>query len=176
MKMKRLVVCALAIGLSFLIGTGSAICAEVAGMVTDSQGRPVGGVKIVVQNPAGKILAQAMTDAKGHYAIDGLSPDTYDYILNPLTTGFKGGSAVSHLGPAGLTVNWKVSDAANAVALATRGGKEAIAGDPFGLSMGEFASAVVLGAGVVAAGVVGGYGAAGGFSGSSGPSPTSSSM
>lgn len=176
MKIKKAVVCALAIGLSFSIGAGAAICAEVGGMVTDSQGRPVGGVKIVVQNSGGKMLAQALTDAKGHYAIHGLSPDTYDYTLNPLTSGFKGGSAVSYLDSAGLTINWKVSDRADAAALATPGGKEAIAGDPFGLSMGEFASAVVLGAGVVAAGVVGGYGAAGGFSGSSGPSPTSSSM
>ena len=162
--MKRLIVTILGIGFSFFIAV-SAICADVSGVVMDSQGHPVNGVKIAVQDPAGKFLNQAITDSKGHYAINGLSPGTYDYILEPLATGFKGGNAVSYLDSKGLTINWKVSNTGDAVALATEGGQQTLAGDPFGLSMGEFASVVVLGTAGVAAGVVGGYGAAGGFSG-----------
>ena len=120
-----------------------------------------------------KVAGQAIADAKGHYAIGGLSPNTYNYTLDSLTTGFKGGSAVSYLDANGLTIDWKVSDANNALALATQGSKKVLAGDPFGLSMGEFASVVVLATAGVAAGVIGGYGAAGGFSDHH---PTSSSM
>jgi hypothetical protein len=177
---RKLVFFALGLSFSLLVGLSPAFCADVVGTVMDLQGRPASGVKIVVRDTAGKIFGQATTDAKGHYAIAGLSPNTYDYTLNPLATGFKGGSAVSHLDSEGLTINWKVSNAGDATALATQGSKEALAGDPFGLSMGEFASVVVLGTAGVAAGVVGGYGAAGGFSGGSSHHhhhhPTSSSM
>lgn len=173
--MKSLIAITVAICVAILTGASSAICADVSGMVTDSQGHPVPGVKIAVQDLGGKIIDQVVTDAKGHYAISGLSPDTYDYILEPLATGFKGGDAVAHLDSKGLIINWKVSERIDAAALATRNGPQEIAGDPFGLSMGEFMSAVALGTGVVAAGVVGGYGAAGGFSGPSNH-PTSPSM
>lgn len=173
--MKKSIVSMLTIGLSILIGTSPALCAVVSGVVTDSQGRPVANVQIVAQDSAGKTLAQAISDSKGHYAISGLSPNTYDYILEPRATGFKGGDAVSYLGSKGLTINWKVSTAVEAAAMATHVGQEQIAGDPFGLSMGEFVSALVLGTGAVAAGTVGGYGAAGGFSGGSNH-PTSPSM
>ena len=174
--MKRQVVSVLAIGLSILIAGSSAICADVSGVVTDSQGHPVAGLKIAVQGPGGKIVNQAITDSSGHYAISGLPPDTYDYVLEPLGKGFKGGNAVAYLDSKGLTINWKVSRAGDAVALATQGGQEQLAGDPFGLSMGEFASAIVLGTAGAVAGVVGGYGAAGGFSGGPSNHPTSSSM
>jgi len=171
----KLIFSALGLGLSLLVGLSSAFCADLVGSVMDLQGRPASGVKIVVRNTAGKVFGQAITDAKGHYSIGGLSPDTYDYTLDPLATGFKGGSAVSYLDSKGLTINWKVSNAGDAIALATQGSQEMLAGDPFGLSMGEFASVVVLGAGVVGAGVVGGYGAAGGFSGGS-SAPASPSL
>lgn len=179
--MKRLIVFTLGLGLLFLVAVSSAFCAEVLGEVTDLQGHAVGEVKIAVQDSAGKVVGQAITDANGHYLIGGLSPNTYNYTLDPLATGFKGGSAVSYLDSNGLKINWKVSDANNALALATQGTKEALAGDPFGMSMEAFASVVLLGTGGVAGGVIGGYDLAGGFSGGSShshhhPHPTSSSM
>jgi hypothetical protein len=182
--MKRLIISIAALGLVLLGGVPSSFCADVAGTVSDLQGRPVSGVRIVVKDLAGKVFGQAVADAKGHYAIGGLSPNTYNYVLEPLGTGFKSGSVASSLDSNGLTIDWKVSDLNNALAMATQGGQTALAGDPFGLSMGEFASVVMLGTAVVAAGVVGGYGAAGGFSSSSSPTstptpagpPTSSSM
>jgi hypothetical protein len=172
--MKRLGVSAVGLGLLFLVAASSAFCADVMGTVTDPQGHPVGGVEIGVRDSAGKVVGKAIADAKGHYAISGLSPNTYNYTLNPLATRFKGGTVVSQLDSNGLTVDWKVSEGNNALAMATEGSKTALAGDPFGLSMGEFAGVVMLGAAVVAAGVVGGYGAAGGFSSSSSPTPTPS--
>jgi hypothetical protein len=173
--MKKSIISTLTMGLLLLIGTSSAICADVSGVVTDSQGRGVGGIGIAARDSAGKIVSQAVTDSNGHYAISGLSPDAYDYVLKPLATGFKGGDAVSYLDSKGLTINWKVSDATDAIAMAAQDGPQQIAGDPFGMSMGEFASVIGLGTAGVAAGVVGGYGAAGGFSGGS-DHPTSSSM
>jgi hypothetical protein len=149
----------------------SAFCADVVGTVLDLQQHPVSGVNIVVQDSTGKTVGQATTDATGQYKIGGLSPNTYDYTLSP-GTGFKGGSAVSYLDNDGLTVNWKVSDTGDAVALAAQGSKQQIAGDPFGMSMPEFLSVVVLGVTVAGAGAVGGLAAAGEFNGSSsGPPP-----
>lgn len=176
--MQRLIVATAGLILSllvlFLVAASPAWCADVVGTVTDPQGHPVGGVGIGVRDSAGRVVGNALSDAKGHYAISGLSPNTYNYTLDPLGTRFKGGTVVSQLDSNGLTVDWKVSQGNNALALATEGSKTALAGDPFGLSMGEFASVVMLGTAVVAGGVVGGVGAAGGFSSSSSPTPTPS--
>jgi len=169
--MKRLIVSMMGLGVLFVLASSSAFCAEVAGTVSDLQGHPVSGVQIVVHDPVGKMVGQAIVEANGHYAIDGLSPSTYNYTLEPLKTSFKGGKVVAFLDSKGLTIDWKVSNTNDAVALATQGSKAVLAGDPFGMSMGEFASVVMLGTAVVAAGVIGGYGAAGGFSSSS-SSPT----
>ena len=174
--MNRLITSVFAIGIALLLGP-PAFCADLVGNVIDLQGRAVPGVEVVVQDTAGNIFGRATTDAAGHYEIAGLSPSTYDYTLNPLATGFKGGNAVSYLDRDGLTVNWKVSPVGDAVALASPGSKAVIAGDPFGLSMPEFISVLVLGTTVAAGGAVGGYGGAGGFSSSSSspPAPPSSS-
>ncbi len=151
----------------FVLATASlALCADIVGTVSDAQGNPVQGVQITAQTPTGKVVAQALASANGKYQIRGLNAGTYDCALNPLQTGFKAGTAVSDLGPKGLTINWKLSPTAPAIALASEGTEVALAGDPFGYSAGEFAALVVLAAGGVAAGVVGGYGAAGGFSSS----------
>lgn len=149
-----------------------AFAAEVVGTVSDAQGNPVAGVQITAQVPGGKVIAQASAGADGKYQLDGLAPETYAYALNPLQSGFKGGTAVAALGPKGLTIDWKLSPKAPAMALASEGTQVAVAGDPFGYSASEFASLVTLAAGGVAGGVVGGYGAAGGFSsGGSAASP-----
>ncbi len=160
---------ATAVAALFVLGTAtSGLCADVAGTVSDSKGNPVPGVKITAQIPNGKAVGEALVDANGKYRINGLAPGTYDYALNPLQTGFKGGTAVSYLGSKGLTINWKLSPKAPAIALAMEGMGVPLAGDPFGYSAGEFASLVALAVSGVAGGVVGGYAAAGGFSSSGG--------
>jgi hypothetical protein len=163
--MRKLAILTLGCGL-LLTRVMPASCASLAGVVTNLQGQPVSGIKISVQNSAKQILGQALTDTNGHYQITGIAPNTYDYLLNPMNTGYKNGSAVSYLGPKGLVINWKVSDSRGVLALAVMGSG--------GLSALEVGSIVALGAGVVGAGVVGGYGAAGGFSGNN--TPSSSSM
>ena len=157
-------------GLSLLFGGLSpALCANLTGMVSNLQGQPVSGMQIVVQNPAKQVIGKAITSASGHYEIGGLSPNTYNYILNPMNTGYKGGSAVSYCGSKGLVVDWKVSKNHDALALAAPGANGVLPG-------WEVASTVVLGAAVAAGVAVGAYGAAGGFSGNSNSSPSSSSM
>src|SRR6266851_7495823 len=150
-----------------------AVCASVVGIISDTKDHPVNAVEIAAQNSAGKVFGRAKSDLQGHYQITGLAPGTYQFVLNPLATGLKGGSGVSYLDPKGLTINWKASAHAMALAMANPGIPGQIAGDPFGYSPGEFAALVTLGAGVIAAAVIGGYGAAGGFSG--GAPPTSPS-
>ena len=178
--MNRIIVSTFVIAISVLLRLPSAFGADVVGNVTDTGGHAVSGVKILVQDTTGKAAGEATTDAAGHYEIGNLLPNAYDYTLNPGTTGFKSGTAVSYLDKDGLTINWKVSKGDDASALATQGGKVAIAGDPFGLSMPEFVSVVALGALAAGAASVGGYAAAGGFSESSSSPPvvppTSSSM
>jgi hypothetical protein len=126
----------------------------------------VAGIHVAAQNEGNKAFAQALTDAHGAYRIGGLEPSTYDFSLDPGKRGFKPGTAVSYVDAKWLTVNWTVCPQAEAVAAAKAAVENSLlAADPFGMSVAEFASVLVLGAGVVAAGVVGGYGAAGGFSG-----------
>lgn len=163
MKHKRLI---LTLALGLLFGRfSSAFCATVAGVVTNLQGQPVSGMEIVVQNSSKQVFGHALTDANGHYTIGNLSPETYDYVLDPKATGYMGGNAVSYLGPKGLTVNWKVSNSRGALALAAPGA---------GLTALGAASTVLLG-GAVASGVaVGAYAGAGGFSHSN-DTPSSSS-
>ena len=163
--MKKLA--AFALGCSLLFGSvAPAVCAELTGIVTNLQNQPVSGIKIVVQNSANQLFGQGITGANGRYQITGITPTKYEYLLNPMMTGYKSGSAVSYLGPKGLVINWKVSRTGDALALAVDGG----------LSSSEVGSIIVLGAGAVAAGVIGGYGAAGGFSTHSNYPPSSSSM
>jgi hypothetical protein len=162
---RRKLVVTLLTGLSALAIAPLAFCANIVGTVSDAQGSPVQGVQIRVQNSAGKILANAQPDKDGHYQITGLDPGTYDYVLAPLGSAIKGGRVSSDLSAQGLTIDWKVSSANPAVALASEGA--VLAGDPFGLSTAEFTALVLGGAGVVAGGVIGGYAAAGGFSSSS---------
>ncbi len=157
------------IALFVLAPASLALCADIAGTVSDSQGNPVRGVQITVQAPAGHMVAQAVTSADGKYQISGLNPGTYDYALNPLQTGFKAGTAISFLSFKGLTINWKLSSKAPAIALASEGTEVALEGDPFGMTWPEFVGLVGGTIGAVAGGVVGGYAAAGGFSSSSPP-------
>jgi hypothetical protein len=157
---------ALALGLMVLGFTSQpAWCASVVGAVADAQGHPVANVLIKVQNPAGKLISQATTDLKGQYKIAGLTPGKYEYLLDPGTTGFKPGSAVSYLDTNGMTINWKLSPNASAIALANQGTQVALAGDPLGMTWPGFLGFDAL----VAAGLggtIGGVAAVGGFSSS----------
>jgi hypothetical protein len=162
--MKRFsVLMAVAFGLSF---TTAAFSAEIGGNVADQQGTPAPSITISAADSSGKTVGSGITDAKGAYSITNIAPGDYKLSLKPGGANYRGETVVTHVGADGLTVDWKVSQNAPAIALAKEGIQSAGI-DPFGLSLGEFASAVVLGTGVVAGGVVGGYGAAGGFSASS---------
>jgi Carboxypeptidase regulatory-like domain len=155
----------------FLATASVALCADIVGRVSDLNDAPMQGVQIVVKDAGSKTLAKVATDGHGRYQITGLTPGSYDYVLDPLGTSFKGGTAAAYLDDKGLTINWKVSASNPAVALATEGtGNAFVAGDPFGLSSKAFTAAVASGVGLVAGGVIGGYAAAGGFSGPSSPS------
>jgi hypothetical protein len=159
-----------------MLGAQRAFCADVVGKVVDAQERPVAKVKIVVESSEKKILSEAHSDANGRYQVTGLKPGTYNYILDPGGSGFKGGDAVSNLGPKGLTIDWHLSATDGAVALASDGAGTMLAGDPFGFTATEF-TGIVLGSGaLIGGGVAGGLAASGHWSGSSSGPPASPSL
>ena len=147
-----------AVALLCALARGNALCAEVAGTVVDRQGNDVGSITIIAADPTtGKIMGEAVTNASGKYQIAGLGPGTYDFSLDPGTTRFMGGKAVSYVSEDGLTIDWKVSKGAAAIALATPG---------IGGLAGANTALAVFGAGIVLlGGIFGGLAAAGAFSG-----------
>jgi Carboxypeptidase regulatory-like domain len=161
-----LICCLCATGIVLIIGL-PAVAADITGVVIDQNGHGVADVHIGAHTGDGKSAFTAVTDARGQYHIMGLEPNTYDFSLDPGKNGFKPGTVASYVSTSGLTVNWRVAPEAEAIATVKDGaGSSLLAADPFGMSAGEFGSAVAAGVGAVAAGVVGGYAAAGGFSGS----------
>jgi hypothetical protein len=165
--MRRLSV-TIAASLFTLATSSSAFSAEIAGTVVDLLGKPVENVQLSVKNGIGKSLASTTPDSKGHYQITGLKEGQYNYSLESHKAGIKGGQTSGYLGSKGLTLNWKVSSAGPATAMASTGiGAAVVAGTTVGLSSAAFGAAVAGGSiAAVAGGVVGGYAATGGFSGS----------
>jgi hypothetical protein len=158
-----------------IAGAGRVFCADVVGVVADTQGRPVANVRIIVKNMQNKVTSEGRSNANGRYQVSGVAPGVYTYTVDPIGTGFKGGDAVSYLGSNGLTIDWHLSSTNSAIALASEGTK-LLAGDPYGFTALEY-SGLVLGSGaVVGGGVVGGLAAAGEFSGSSSGPPASPSL
>lgn len=141
--------------------------ANVTGVISEASGKPVPGVTVTVENQAGKVLQAAVSGKHGSFAIKGLNPDSYRFMLNLDKSGFKNGApVVAFVSGKGLVVNWMVSASAAPIAVAHPGSDvQLAAGDPFGMTWQQF---LLLGGAVVAGGTVGGVAAAGGFSGGSG--------
>ena len=112
---------------------GQQATSMIVGSVLDTQCNPVPNVRIIATNPSRRVLAEAATDAQGHYGLGNLTPGQVQLMLDPLKNRFQAGTVVASLGQEDLTVNWLVSTTAKAVALATTlidpGGR-------FGLGMG----------------------------------------
>jgi len=129
--------------LAISMTAAQAMSATVCGVAQNAQGAPVSGVGITVKDSSGKILGQATTGSKGEYEVDNLGQGTLDLFLDPGSAGVKGGSGVLNLDGSSKTVNWQVSDAADAAA--SQGGTCL---DPPGpLTTAEWASIGVLGLG-----------------------------
>jgi outer membrane receptor protein involved in Fe transport len=65
---------------------------EVIGTVNDALGRPIAGVKIILQNGQGKTAAQTISDDHGHFAFMAIAPGVYAVVANK--TEFKPGAAI----------------------------------------------------------------------------------
>ncbi|MGH7774687.1 MAG: carboxypeptidase-like regulatory domain-containing protein [Candidatus Binatia bacterium] len=98
---------------------GQQATSMIAGTVLDGQCNPVPDVRIIASNPSRRVLAEASTNAQGHYDLRNLAPGQVQLTLDPLKNSFQGGTVVASLGQEELTVNWLVSTKAKAVALAT---------------------------------------------------------
>ncbi len=86
-----------------------AMSGEIVGMVAQSDGRTVSGVKIVARAPDGRTSAFTSTNAQGQYRITGLEPGQYLITLEPGSTNFQQETVAAYLDGAGLTVNWWVA-------------------------------------------------------------------
>ena len=174
--MKRLLLAVFGAAVLSIFGAPRGFCADVVGVVADTQARPVANVRILVKNMGNNALSEAHSNANGRYKVTGLRPGVYTYTLDPGASGFKGGDAVSYLGPKGLTIDWHLSATNAAVALASEGTGTMLAGDPYGFTSTEF-TGIVLGSGaLIGGGVAGGIAASGGFSSSSSGPPASPSL
>lgn len=153
------------IAAAILLASPAAFAANVSGGIVAAAGKPVAGIKVIAQSRTDTTILTAMSGAKGDYRIEGLHGGSYQFSLDPGSTGFKKGQPVAaFVSENGLKLNWVVSPSADPIAYAQPAAQ--VAGlDPFGMSLGEFiatSALVVAGAGAIA---VGSYGAAGGFSG-----------
>ena len=155
---------------------GQAFCADVVGVVTDSQGQPIANIRIIARNMSNNASSEARSKANGRYQIPRLLPGVYKYTLDPGASGFKGSDAVSYLGSKGLTIDWQLSATNEAIALASDGAGSMLAGDPYGFTEQEYATIVAGSAALVTGGVLGGLAASGEFSGSSSAPPASPSL
>jgi len=96
--------------------------------IIDWKGEPVAGVQITAIDSSGNIVDQVITDEDGRYALENLPSGVYDLTLDPRQTGFLGETVVASLNREGLTVNWGVSTACKAIALAAPGTRDIVVG------------------------------------------------
>lgn len=147
----------------------SVLGADVVGTALDPEGNRVKGIKIAALGSTGQVAGEAVTNAGGDYRITNLEPSTHDFALDPAGTPFQPGTAVAFVGKEGMTINWRVSQTAEASAVGAPGiaggllgGHASVAPDALGLIMD----------GVGGAGALSGYAAGGGFGSDSPPSPS----
>lgn len=128
-----------------------------AGTVASQEGKPLTGVRIILKDSAGKIVAQLATNNEGRYCFAGLGTGQYSLTAEPAQSNLKTETTAAHLPPEGLMVDWKLS-AANAIAAPTGPapascesffagvnspnviGLGAIGGQPFGAGTGSLVS------------------------------------
>jgi Carboxypeptidase regulatory-like domain len=101
-----------AISAALMVGAASvAFSADIVGTIGGPGGKPIPGVQVSVDNQSGVTVGSATSDTLGRYEFRGLQPGTY-------TLNSSGQSAVSYVGPNGVTVNWGVTPNAPAIATA----------------------------------------------------------
>ena len=74
---RRLMICAMAIGLAIVAAPASAQTGQVKGKVLDAQGNPVEGAKITLLNQQTNRTLETKTNKKGEYIQVGLAPGKY---------------------------------------------------------------------------------------------------
>jgi hypothetical protein len=124
------------------------------GVVYDTAGLPVPGMKVIAKDPSGKIMGEAITDTQKPYVMRNLATGQYQLTLDPLKSPFKGQTVLSSLGAEGLTVNWLVSVNADALATATPGVDDNSSGGLFGLSPMATGGLIFLGGAGLISGIL----------------------
>jgi hypothetical protein len=165
--MRRLLLVAFGAAVLSIAGAAQVFCADIVGVVANTQGLPVANVRILVKNMKTNAQSEAQSNTNGRYRVTGLAPGVYTYTLDPVGSGLRGGDAVSYLGSKGLTIDWHLSATNPAIALASDGTGTTLAGDPYGFTDLEYTGIVLGGSALIAGGVAGGLAASGEFSGSS---------
>ena len=126
--------------------------ANVESVVRDQGGTPLAGVKVVIQDREGQLVAQEVTDDKGAISVECLELGNYTMAVEPLQSGWQPGSVDFSLEQEGRTVRWTTSALVPAVAKLTTGGGICRCG---GAWWRNPAVTVPAGAGVVGASIIG---------------------
>ncbi|HTY56083.1 MAG TPA: carboxypeptidase-like regulatory domain-containing protein [Candidatus Binataceae bacterium] len=153
--MFRLLVALLVVGCA-----SRALCADITGMVTDTTGNRVAGVKVIAMSDrTGDVVGESISGTKGEYYIPHIAPETYDIALDPAGKPFQPATAVASVPKQGLTVNWRVSQSAPASALAAPHAAAPLLWDTRDLDLGGLLVGGIAGVG---AGALAGYATGGG--------------
>ena len=154
-----------------VVGSSSRLLSQqtttILGTVVDTQGNPAVGVRIIAQDPSGKVVSEAVPNAAGQYSLEKLLTGQYNLTLDPVKTGFLGETVVVSLSEEGLTVDWVVSSSTRAIAFAVPG---VASGGIFGLGPGATGLLSFLFLGGTMFGLAA---AAGAFKGPAGPASPS---
>lgn len=83
--------------------------AEINGTISDNSGNPISGAYVYVLNTSNVVVGYAITDAQGHYSVDGLFADQYKVMTDSYgyTTGEKDNVVADYDNP--QSVNLSVS-------------------------------------------------------------------
>ena len=164
--MGMMLIVSLGVGLA-LSSAPQVFAATVVGAVCDANSKPVKGASLALQGPTGTPIATSVSDAEGHYLLQGIAPGVYRIAEKPPTSsGLKSETVSAAVGHDGLTVDWKVTPArAIATALPGLGKAACVAGAG---AVGDADSALETATAVGLAGTLVGGGIAGGILASEG--------
>jgi outer membrane receptor protein involved in Fe transport len=82
----------------------------IQGLVSDSQGRPVGGAAVTLKSASGEIVGHATSDAAGRFSFPDATPGTYAVVSDK--SGYESGSSIVTLA-AGIAANITITLAAS---------------------------------------------------------------
>jgi hypothetical protein len=111
------------LALGFFMFAAHARAAEIAGLVTDTENRPIFAAHFSVKDQTGKVVREAHAHPQGDYSIVGLASGEYSISLTLPGTHYQGQTVETGVPAEGLCIYWVVAQSAQALATARTGVK-----------------------------------------------------